>query len=382
MAARMKELKPIKIASYSRVLLFNALLIGMVLLAAETFLRLQKIGFLKSCFSDCDFETLWQTLRPDQYVGLARFDPVLGYTPNPGFAQTLNRPDKGYDNVFISIDQNTLRNSATPESWSDKEPERSMLTVGDSYAFGDQVSDSDTFQSCLNRQQLGIRVLNGGVFGYGAAQAVLRASRLEARLKPDIILISNLVGFDFERDRLAFRSGFPKPAVIGAEGRFRFSEVPVDARSAVGSKFSNRTAGSLSWLMANSALLTRVLPDVAADQAMKVQKRLTRYHPEAASKADIIRWTVRRSKSLGADVVWLLQYHASVPEGYEDTFREERAALITALKSNKVPYIDTYDALHGEDRSFSRTSTIWNAHHTPLGNELVCREIIASNLLE
>ena len=68
--------------------------IGMVLLAAEAFLRLQKIGFLSSCFTNCEFETLWEALRPDQYVGLARFDPVVGYTPNPGFARTLNRPDK------------------------------------------------------------------------------------------------------------------------------------------------------------------------------------------------------------------------------------------------------------------------------------------------
>ena len=377
----MNKAKPIRIGSYSRILLFNALLIGMVLLAAEAFLRLQKIGFLRSCFTNCEFERLWEALRPDQYVGLARFDPVVGYTPNPGFARRLNRPDKGYDDVFISIDQNTLRNSATPESWSDEEPTRVMLTVGDSYAFGDQVSDADTWQSCLNRQDLGIRVLNGGVFGYGAAQAVLRASLLEAKLKPDIILISNLVGFDFERDRLDFRSGFPRPAVIEADGTFRLSDVPVDARSDVGSKFSNRTAGPLSRLMASSELVNRLLPDLAADHAMAVQKRLTRYHPEAASKADIIRWTVRRSKSLGADVVWLLQYHSTVPEGYEETFREERTALIAALKANNVPYIDTYDALHGKDRSFNRNSTIWTAHHTPLGNELVCREIIASNLL-
>jgi hypothetical protein len=49
-----------------------------------------------------------------------------------------------------------------------------VLVVGDSFTFGDQVSDDETWPACLEAT-LHRGVDNGGVFGYGAAQALRRA---------------------------------------------------------------------------------------------------------------------------------------------------------------------------------------------------------------
>ena len=40
-----------------------------------------------------------------------------------------------------------------------------ILTVGDSFTWGDQVSDNDTWQSFLNKRLKDFEFVNAGVFG-------------------------------------------------------------------------------------------------------------------------------------------------------------------------------------------------------------------------
>ena len=58
-----------------------------------------------------------------------------------------------------------------------------VLTVGDSFTFGDQVSDKDTWQSCLNDKESRYFFINGGVGGYGILQSILRAEELSSNNK-------------------------------------------------------------------------------------------------------------------------------------------------------------------------------------------------------
>lgn len=94
-----------------------------------------------------------------------------------------------------------------------------MLTVGDSFTFGDQVHNFQTWPACF-AQKTGFEVWNGGVGGYGAAQSLLRAEQTVANHGPFGTLIwSIMVGPDFRRDRLMVRSNFPKPHMVTVEGK-------------------------------------------------------------------------------------------------------------------------------------------------------------------
>ena len=64
-----------------------------------------------------------------------------------------------------------------------------ILAVGDSFTFGDEVSDDETWPAKLEKIS-GKRVINGGVFGYGVDQIYLRMRTLARRYKPDIIIFS------------------------------------------------------------------------------------------------------------------------------------------------------------------------------------------------
>ena len=77
-----------------------------------------------------------------------------------------------------------------------------VLTIGDSFAFGAQVADDETWQSCLNQKIKKYNFLNGGNGGYGTGQALLKAKELYKKVEPKYLLVQTLVGHNFGRDQL------------------------------------------------------------------------------------------------------------------------------------------------------------------------------------
>src|SRR5205085_1024503 len=103
-------------------------------------------------------------------------DDRLGYAPRPG-----------YVGPGLTIDGDALR--ATGACPADATSIPPILAVGDSYTFGDDVTDLQSWPAQLQRLT-GRRVLNGGVSGYGFDQIVLRAEQLAAVHKPAVIVVS------------------------------------------------------------------------------------------------------------------------------------------------------------------------------------------------
>ena len=87
-----------------------------------------------------------------------------------------------------------------------------MLTVGDSFTFGDQVNNDQTWQSCINKKQNQIELLNGGVGGYGSLQALKRAGRLLKDSRYDGLILS-IVSYDD-----IIRSGLVRDYIIAKDG--------------------------------------------------------------------------------------------------------------------------------------------------------------------
>jgi len=145
-----------------------------------------------------------------------RHDDLVGYVPEPGPA-----PDNAWGTT-VTILPDTLRSNG-PAPRPSGEP---ILVVGDSFTFGDEVSDHETWPARLE-VHLERPVLNGGVFGYGLDQMLLRSERLLARTGARTLVVS-FTADDVHRCEYAYRYAWkPWFAVVG--GGLELRGVPVPA---------------------------------------------------------------------------------------------------------------------------------------------------------
>jgi hypothetical protein len=149
----------------------------------------------------------------DRYPGI--HDSLLGYAPRPNVS--------GRDNPWrslVTIDAAGVRgNGAAPAPGGPV-----VLAVGDSFTFGDEVDDVETWPAQLERL-LGQPVVNGGVFGYGFDQIALRAEQLIERV-PARVLIVSIVAEDVLRCEFSYRYAW-KPYFEIADGALALRNVPV-----------------------------------------------------------------------------------------------------------------------------------------------------------
>ncbi|TAJ31468.1 MAG: hypothetical protein EPO67_13425, partial [Reyranella sp.] len=100
-----------------------------------------------------------------------------------------------------------------------------VLVVGDSYAYGDEVSDGETWLA-LVQTKLGRRMVNAGVSGYGFDQTVLQAERLAGDARPAALVLV-FIAEDLRRSEMKRVWGAEKPYFEQAEGELRLRNVPV-----------------------------------------------------------------------------------------------------------------------------------------------------------
>lgn len=100
-----------------------------------------------------------------------------------------------------------------------------VAIFGDSFTFGEEVSDDETFAHQVELLLPGVEVLNFGVHGYGHDQALLYLREALPLYHPDIVLVGHVTD-DSMRNMLAFRS-FAKPWFRAADEGLVLHGVPV-----------------------------------------------------------------------------------------------------------------------------------------------------------
>jgi hypothetical protein len=133
-------------------------------------------------WSNIVLEDRWATRAAG--VGRLKYDPDLGFVPAEGY-----RP--------------------TPAPAGIELAEPPILVVGDSYAYGDEVSDSETWAAVL-QTLVHRRTINAGVSGYGLDQIVLRAERVAREVKPAAIVLV-FIAEDLRRSEMKRVWGAEKP---------------------------------------------------------------------------------------------------------------------------------------------------------------------------
>jgi hypothetical protein len=201
------------------------------------------------------------------------------------------------------------------------------------------------------------------VFGYGAAQALKRA-KYELEINSyNILIFSILVHHNFDRDRLDYRSGLPRPSLIKSDdGRIAWSPVP-DPNKA-GTKFSPLPRSKLSIIYENSLIFSYIYDRLFPFYNFSGSD-LTRLNPKAAELGEITEWTLTEfSKINDTKKVLLLQYGDKLEN---EMVLKSRSDVIGVAQSLGLKVVDTYNAIKTHDPKL-----VWFGHHTPFGNEIVC----------
>jgi len=296
-----------------------------------------------------------RTVLARQDSGRYVHDDQVGYVPRAGYAAP-----------GLTIDPGGLRH--TGEHTADAP----ILAVGDSFTFGDEVNDAQTWPAQL-QLLTGRRVLNGGVSGYGFDQTVLRAEQLAPRYKPSAIVVS-FIADDIRRTEMRRLWSADKPWFELDKDQLTLRGVPVPPRTDPRDTltFWQRTLG-YSYLFDFILRRLDLLYDWFGDHI--------RVHPAGTGETLACRLTERLAalqRSSGARVVVVAEYDPvvwDVPKFNAEQRRMTKGLLDCAAR-NGLSTIDTFDALAAAPNP-RQLYGLW--HMNEPGNRLIAK-LIATQL--
>jgi hypothetical protein len=156
---------------------------------------------------------------------LERPDPARGWALKPGL-----RAVPAFAGRSVSTNAQGLR--GIRDYASPKPPGiRRILAFGDSFTFGEDVGDGETFCHRLGGLLPGVEVLNFGVRGYGHDQMLIYLREAAARYEPDLVLLGYVTD-DAARNLSSFRD-FAKPRFQLEGGRLVLRGSPAPTPEAV-----------------------------------------------------------------------------------------------------------------------------------------------------
>jgi hypothetical protein len=147
------------------------------------------------------------------------YHPTRGWAVRPGLSRVTV-----FNNKTLSSNSRGLRGSS---EYAYEKPLGTLriLTLGDSFTFGDEVSDNETWTYYLEKLLPKSEVINFGVHGYGHDQMLLYLQEEGIKYHPDIVILG-FISFDMERNVLSFRD-YAKPRFVLDGGRLVLTNTPV-----------------------------------------------------------------------------------------------------------------------------------------------------------
>jgi len=153
------------------------------------------------------------------YYTFDMYDPSKGWMPKPNVKDL-----KVFDNKTLNTNSKSLRGKREFSYGRDGERLR-ILILGDSFTFGDEVSDDETYSSYLQALLPNAEVINMGVHGYGHDQMLILLKEEGIKYAPDIVILGFLP-LDMSRNLLSFRD-YAKPRFQLQGGVLKLTGTPV-----------------------------------------------------------------------------------------------------------------------------------------------------------
>ncbi|MEO6326780.1 MAG: GDSL-type esterase/lipase family protein [Thermoanaerobaculia bacterium] len=182
--------------------------VARILLAQSAFI--DRIG---SPFDEPSWRYRWLARSGSEPPNLA----LASDAPHPTRGWTLRAGLRGLPGPYGSrVSSNALGARGAREIAGKRAHVTRVLALGDSFTFGQGVSDDEAYPALLESRVPGIEVVNLGVHGYGHDQMLITLREEGARLLPDVVLLGyvtddalrNLVGFrDYQKPRFRLEEG-------------------------------------------------------------------------------------------------------------------------------------------------------------------------------
>jgi hypothetical protein len=147
------------------------------------------------------------------------YDPSKGWRSKPNL-----RNAKVFGNKLLNTNAEGFRGERDVPFIKSREKPR-ILILGDSFTFGDEVSDNETYSYYLQDMLPHTEVINLGVHGYGHDQMLILLEEQGIRWAPDIVILG-FIPEDMSRNLLAFRD-FAKPCFVLRNGTLTLTNTPV-----------------------------------------------------------------------------------------------------------------------------------------------------------
>ncbi len=294
-----------------------------------------------------------------------QFSKTLGWVPKAG----TNGRDNFWNTRVTILDDGVRANGSriSPASLSSDEL---ILAVGDSFTFGDQVSDDETWPAHLERM-IGVPVRNAGVFGYGVDQSFLRMKLLTEKYKPTIVVFS-FIPDDITRSEFAERTSFAKPYFVVRGGELQLHDDHILKRPPHPGDIVQRTLGHS---VSVHKVMNLAFPEYWQTGTWRTQKQDT--------DGEIVVGAIFRELGVFLDshpqiekLVILAQYPAHPSRN--DFARVEH--VMRSIEHERIQVVDLREPL-AEVRAndAARYRRLFNRHLTSQGNRFVAR-ILAEEL--
>jgi hypothetical protein len=370
---RWTHIRMINSANTRRILTVGALLIGGSLIAIALFAT-----------------NSWPFREREEVGRYGMVDPSIGHVPRAGITAGDVREYPRGPGFRMHIDQDGIRSNG------DQRPttERPLtLVAGDSFVFGDDVDDGESWPAYLERS-MDRRVVNGGVPGFGLDQAVLWAERLSERFHPENIVVAFIPHDIIRCEFSAWPAGAKPYFEIDDAGELRLHALPespssqdptegIRARRTGRPRFLSGLREGLSisrWL---DGFLTRNLnwegPITYAhhrgkDVACLLMTRLAALGRQHHARVVVVAYPERPVLS-DDENDW---YETIVAWGRAVSLADEiqmKNAVLTSASDNGLQILDFFAAFG--KLTIEERRALYHDHLSPAGNRLVAREVEA-----
>src|SRR5688572_973089 len=172
-----------------------------------------------------DLEPLYVSPERDRFW---KYDSLLGWVHQPGQEGIFETPQF---RTVVRINENGLRDRQ--HSYERQNDSKRILVLGDSFAWGYGVEESERFSQLLE-EELGVEVINAGVSGYSTDQELLWYRSEGIKYETDLVVLvmaGNDVG---DNEQQLVSTIYYKPKFVIEDGQLVLTNYPVPQTSLQG----------------------------------------------------------------------------------------------------------------------------------------------------